>query len=341
MIGTTAYGKFTINITAQSVLAFNMSPGQNMQVARTYFVRLPNGYDKTKPYRVIYLGPGCSPATTNMPKGFPMDTDPNSTGAQTGAILVQMEQGTYNPAAYNGATCSISNTAGCNASSNYCFDDWASEPGTPTVSAIPDGTMGAIAMERAYFEALHKAIEANYCVDTTRQFYAGYSSGGWMAQQLGCWFPDVLRAQANVTGGLPPIIKANANGPNSYCVKHKIAAFLIHDDMDPSNGFAGSVDSAKRLFALNGCTGTMPGGGTAGGPPSPGSTAALPAGLASYTISDSAGKTLVPNGASFACYQYTTCPKDAPIIFCVSTGSGHQDQHTSADPAFWEFFSRF
>jgi hypothetical protein len=201
------------------------------------------------------------------------------------------------------------------------------------VASIPDGPSGAVAMEKAYFDALHKAVEANYCVDKDRQFYAGYSSGGWMAQQLGCWFPDVLRAQANVTGGIPPIIRDNASGANDYCVKHKIAAFLIHNNPDMSNGFQGSVDAARRLYALNGCTGAIPGGTI--GPPLPNSTTPLPAGLAVYTIG------AVPNNASFRCYQYTSCPADYPMVFCVSTDRSHLDQQDRANPAFWEFFSKF
>jgi hypothetical protein len=177
-------------------------------------------------------------------------------------------------------------------------------------------------------------------VDKGRQFYAGYSSGGWMAQQLGCWFPDVLRAQANVTGGIPPIIRDNSlTGANNYCVKHPLAAFLIHNNPDASNGFQGSVDASRRLYALNGCTGAIPGGTM--GPPLPGRP--LPAGLASYTIAGVPANMIpgVPNNASFQCYRYTTCPVENPIVFCVATDSGHQDQAARANPAFWEFFSKF
>jgi hypothetical protein len=338
MIGTTRYGKFTVNITAQSVLQFNATQGMNQPVARQYFVRLPDNYVNTLPYRVVYLGPGCSPQQDTLTTPIrqpPLDTDPNSTGALTGAIIVQLQQGTYNPAAYNAPDCRINNTVGCNATSAYCFDDWASEAGTPQVASIPDGPNGAVAMERAYFDALHKAIEANYCVDRTRQFFAGYSSGGWLAQQLGCWFPDVLRAQANVTGGIPPIINSNANapGPNNYCVKHPIGYFSIHNNPDVSNGFQGSVDGARRVFALNGCTGTFP------VPPLPG--AAIPAGLEVFQITNAAGGVLVPNNANFRCYHYMTCPVTSPMYFCVSTDSGHDAQSARAAPAFWEFFSRF
>lgn len=343
MIGTTQYGKFSLSITAQSVLSFNRTPGQNQAIDRLYYVRLPDGYDPTKPYRVIYVGPGCglTQDTQATPKGFTLGTDiANSTGAKTQAIVVQLEPGTYNPAAYNPANCRVADTSGCNATSQYCFDDWASETGTPAVSRIPDVTSGAVAMERAYFDALHKKIEASYCVDKGRQFYAGYSSGGWLAQQLGCWFPDVLRAQANVTGGIPPILRDNAlTGANDYCVKHPIAAFLIHSNPDVSNGFQGSVDASRRLFALNGCTGAVPGGTV--GPPLPGSQ--IPAGLASYTIAGVPASMIpgAPNTADFQCYRYATCPASYPMVFCVSSSAGHQDQKEHANPAFWEFFSKF
>jgi hypothetical protein len=330
MIGTTQFGQFSITITAQSYNSYSQPAAP---VARTYYVRLPNNYDNTKPYRVIYLGPGCGQAQSTLmtPKGLPIDSDPmtqGATGAASNAIIVQLEQGTYNPAEYNPANCRPGDTSGCTSTSAYCFDDWAYVP----ANTIPDGPASA-AMERAYFDALHKSIEGRYCVDKTRQFYAGYSSGGWLAQQLGCWFPDVLRAQANVTGGLPPDIKTNSTAANDYCVKHPIAAFLIHDALDGTpavggNPFSGSVDAATRLFALNGCTGMF------ATPPRPDSTAPLPAGLALYTI------TGVPNNNNFRCYQYTTCPAANPMYFCVSIDGMHNDQHARADPAFWEFFSK-
>jgi hypothetical protein len=342
--GTTLYGKFTIPVLGQTVIQFNANTPPQM-VTRQYFVRLPDNYDNTKPYRVIYQGPGCSPTQDSQPTNLkgqaPFASNPNSTAARSNAILVQMEQGTYNPAAYNtqpGAMCTIADRSGCNASSQYCFDDWASEAGTPIVSGIPDGRNGAVAMERAYFGALHTAIEANYCVDKSRQFYSGYSSGGWLAQQLGCWFPDVLRAQANVTGGIPPAIRTNAMGANDYCVKHPIAYFSIHNNPDSSNAFQGSVDGARRVFALNGCTGAFPGG--ADGPPQPGA-ATIPPGLEVFQITDPMGRVLVTNNSTFRCYHFTTCPAAYPMYFCVSNIQAfHDPQGASAAPAFWEFFSR-
>jgi len=319
------YQKFTISVTAATMSSYATSSATSFN--RLYYVRLPDNYDPTKPYRVIYLGPGCGAAQDITPtsrKGFPFDTDTIATDAKSNAILVQMEQGFYNPATYNSATCMPNGAGTATTACQYCFDDWADIYASSPIPDAPD----KVAMEKAYFDALHKQIESKYCVDKNRQFFTGYSSGGWLAQQLGCWFPDVLRAQGNVTGGLPPVLKANVTGANDYCVQHPIAAFLLHNNPDISNSFQGSVDGAARLFALNGCTGTY------AAPPKP--TEAIPDGQEEYTI------TGVPNGNSFRCVRYTTCPASAPIVFCVSTDSQHTDtQAARAVPGFWEFFSGF
>jgi len=322
------YQEFTISVTAATMSSYATSAAT--AVNRLYYVRLPDNYDPSKPYRVIYLGPGCGAAQDITPmsrKGFPFDTDTIATDAKSNAILVQMEQGFYNPASYNSASCVPNGTGTSSTACQYCFDDWADISASSPIPDAPD----KVAMEKAYFDALHKQIEATYCVDKNRQFFTGYSSGGWLAQQLGCWFPDVLRAQGNVTGGLPPVLVTNTiamGAPNDYCVQHPIAAFLIHNNPDASNAFQGSENGAQRLFALNGCTGTF------ADPPKP--TDAIPDGQEEYTI------TGVPNTNSFRCVRYTTCPADAPIIFCVSTDSAHTDTQASrAVPGFWEFFSQF
>jgi hypothetical protein len=266
---------------------------------RLYYVRLPPNYDPNRPYRTVYLGPGCGPPQDSLTfsKVYPIETasDPD-------AILVAMEQGFYNKAEYSSANCSDDpNSATYDQLCHYCFDDGAASTCADSV-------------EYGYFDLLHRRIEADYCVDTDRQFYAGYSSGGWMAHELGCQFPDVLRAQASVTGGLPPVIRDGTK----TCVDHPIAAFLIHDAMDPSNPYSGSVAAVQRLLALNHCA-----GGTVMPPTTP------------YTI------TAYPNNTDFNCYQYTGCPAEYPIVFCTSRGKSHDSQASAAVPGFWEFFKRF
>jgi hypothetical protein len=267
---------------------------------RLYYVRLPASYDPNRAYRTVYLAPGCGPPQPQIPdqiKAYPMES-----ASGDDAILIEMEAGLYNKAEYNNATCSNDPDAGSGNLCHFCFDDGAA-------SLSPDS------VEYGYFDRLHKQIEDDYCVDATRQFYAGYSSGGWMAHQLGCQFPDVLRAQASVTGGLPPAIRDGAK----TCVDKPIAAFLIHDFNDQSNIYQGSVAAVNRLLALNGCSG----GTTMDTAPS-----------APYTI------TGVPNTATFSCVQYTGCPAQYPIVFCTSQDQQHNAQTSAAVPGFWEFFSR-
>jgi predicted esterase len=245
---------------------------------RVYYVRLPANYDPGRPYRTVYLGPGCGPIQDLDPKRrkvYPLEQ-----AAGDNAILIALEPGTYNVSDYS--------------TTEFCFDDMASD-----------------SVEYPYFEVLHKAIEDAYCVDKERQFYAGYSSGGWMGHQLGCAFPDVLRAQATVTGGLPPSIASC----QKKCVDHPIAAFFIHDYNDRSNVFAGSVAARDRLMAENGCAGTTDI-------------------TAPYQIPG------VMNSATFKCVQYTACPAKYPIVFCQSTDQMHNAQTSSAVPGFWDFFSK-
>jgi len=277
------YARFTLTVPGVAANATD----------RLYYVRLPAGYDASKPYRTIYLGPGCGPAQDKIPtmlKVYPME---QVTGAEV--ILVAMEPGFYNKAEYN---------LGCTGDvCHYCFDDGAA-------AITPDS------VEYAYFDALHKVVEASYCVDTNRQFFEGYSSGGWLAQELGCQFPDVLRVQGSVTGGLPPVIRDGVK----TCVDHPIAAFLIHDFNDKSNPYAGSVAALERLLALNKCTG---------------GTTMASAPKAAYRIA------FVPNTATFSCQQYTGCPVDYPIVFCTSTDQAHGSQAQYAIPGFWDFFKGF
>jgi poly(3-hydroxybutyrate) depolymerase len=213
------------------------------------------------------------------------------------AILVAMMPSLYKGAEYNAPNCAASNTC------QYCFDDGAH-------ATTPDS------VEYPYFALLHETVEASYCVDENRQYFAGYSSGGWMAHQLGCEFPDVLRAQGSVTGGLPDAI---ANGSKT-CKDHPVAAMLIHDFNDRSNPYSGSVAALQRLLALNRCAG--------------GTTMAT-APTAPYEIAS------VPSTAVFSCEEYVGCPIDYPIVFCTSTDQQHNSQTTNAVPEFWDFFRGF
>lgn len=99
-----------------------------------------------------------------------------------------------------------------------------------------------------YFDTTLAAVEAATCVDTSRVFVMGYSSGAWLSNLVGCARGDVVRAQATVAGGLPPL-PPTCTGP--------IPAMIVADTVDPS---ATNVPAAlARVLAANGCgTDTVP-----------------------------------------------------------------------------------
>jgi polyhydroxybutyrate depolymerase len=86
-------------------------------------------------------------------------------------------------------------------------------------------------------------VKARFCADTSRFFAVGYSSGSWLANQLGCIRVPTLRAIATVAGGNPGV--RNCGGP--------VAQIFVHDEGDNSNTISGSESARDRLLMENGC----------------------------------------------------------------------------------------
>jgi polyhydroxybutyrate depolymerase len=101
-----------------------------------------------------------------------------------------------------------------------------------------------------YFDATLAEVEAASCVDTAHVFVTGFSSGSWLANYLGCARGDLLRAQASVAGGLPPI-PPTCTGP--------IPAMFASDTLDMQNPSATVKLALQRVLTVNGCgTTTVP-----------------------------------------------------------------------------------
>ena len=95
----------------------------------------------------------------------------------------------------------------------------------------------------AFFDAMLAAVSASTCVDSSRLFAAGYSSGSWLINLLECVRGDVLRAAGSVAGGTPY---------QPECVG-SVARIFIHDVDDMDNAIAGNVTERDRLLELNSC----------------------------------------------------------------------------------------
>lgn len=92
-----------------------------------------------------------------------------------------------------------------------------------------------------FFETLRAALEATLCIDTSRVFVAGTSSGAHFTNVLGCRFGDSLIAIAPVAGYLP----------ETECVGQP-AALVIHGVLDPS--FDAGVTARDFWRENSGCT---------------------------------------------------------------------------------------
>jgi poly(3-hydroxybutyrate) depolymerase len=169
---------------------------------RQYFVRLPAGYDPTRPYPTVVVGAACGGKGDN---GISIQD-----ASKADAIVLGLS-----PSA---------EVAG-----RDCF--MTESPTSPEID---------------FFDAALAAVEAGFCVDQSRIFMEGFSSGSWLTNLLGCARGDVLRGQGNASGGPPPL--PDCKGP--------IATIMVHDMNDDPNKYSGGVQTRDRIRQLNGCMDT-------------------------------------------------------------------------------------
>lgn len=101
-----------------------------------------------------------------------------------------------------------------------------------------------------YITQILDEMEAAYCVDTNKEFLAGWSSGAWLAATMSCALGDRLRGIGMSTGGQQPELMP-CTGP--------VAALMFVGTGDGTNPIAGDTGSHlvhERLVAENGCMDT-------------------------------------------------------------------------------------
>jgi poly(3-hydroxybutyrate) depolymerase len=232
---------------------------------RDYYVWLPAGYDPTRAYTTVFLGPGCGGTGTMVV--------PVQMASKTNAIIIGLDP---DPPAEG----------------RPCFNTES-----PTTPEIP------------YFDATLAQVEAKFCVDTSRIFIAGFSSGSWLADTLGCVRAGVIRGQGNAAGELQGGLT---------CSGQPIAAMMIHDMGDGSNSYQQDYSGAREAILMrNGCSNTTV-------PYDPG-------------ISTN-GKDLM--GHPILCVEYQGCKPGYPLVWCPTTGYGHSDQTGSGLSTYgwWNFW---
>jgi poly(3-hydroxybutyrate) depolymerase len=162
--------------------------------------------------------------------------------------------------------------------------------------------------ETEYVENTVKLVDNAFCVDKSRHFIEGFSSGSWISYLMGC-----------VDGGPGGLFKGqgNASGefqgscPESAC-KGPTAWMAGHNNPDGNNNYPGGRD---HMLKMNQCT--------------------MPPATMPY---DPGPMVKATAGATINCVQYMGCK--APTIFCTTTGLGHNDQQGTgiSTYGFWKFW---
>lgn len=127
-----------------------------------------------------------------------------------------------------------------------------SAAGDAAILVHPDATdVGAWELESQvdieFFDAMLEVLSAGLCVDETRVFATGHSSGGYFTNVLGCQRGDVLRAIAPVAAGGPIIdgLEPTCRGP--------LPAWIAHGEDDETVPFSNGQGSLDYWLSRDGC----------------------------------------------------------------------------------------
>jgi poly(3-hydroxybutyrate) depolymerase len=93
------------------------------------------------------------------------------------------------------------------------------------------------------FEALHRRVQDEYCIDPDRVFATGLSSGGYFSGSLACRKGDILRGVGIVSGAVE--YRQNCLG--------QVAAVVIHGKQDKVVPTAHGLQARDYFATVNGC----------------------------------------------------------------------------------------
>jgi polyhydroxybutyrate depolymerase len=164
------------------------------------------------------------------------------------------------------------------------------------------GTQASRNADVAFFDALVADLPSRYCVDTTRIFAAGFSMGGYMANQLACRRGPRLRAVASHGGGGPYEDQGRYDDQgNLLCDggRPSVPVLVVHGQADAEVAPSEGANSVKHWTQANRCRG----GPQSWGPP--------------------------------PCAAMTGCAE--PLVTCFVPGLGHRTWQRAAEVT-WAFF---
>jgi polyhydroxybutyrate depolymerase len=167
-----------------------------------------------------------------------------------------------------------------------------------------------------FFAALLAQSEAEYCVDESRVFVVGTSSGGTFANLLACRYGDRLRAISAVSGGFL--------GAES-CVGSP-AALLLHGIDDPHVPIARGELARASFLERSRC-----------GPSSVPLSAEMHAAVRQ-------ARDAAPPIETASCVDYQGCAPSSPVRWCEHSYGGYDGSTHGWPPVggqlIWDFVSR-
>jgi polyhydroxybutyrate depolymerase len=167
--------------------------------------------------------------------------------------------------------------------------------------------------DEPFFGDVLTSMKAGYCVDESRVFTAGTSSGAGFANRVGCHFGDQLLATAPVAGWMP----------DTDCVEN-VAALVIHGINDLGNDISGGREARDYYLEANGC----------------GSTS-VPAADEMDARVLAQREAMIEEG--YECAVYDGCPAALPVHWCVHSYGGYDNINHGWPPPggqiIWDFVS--
>jgi polyhydroxybutyrate depolymerase len=228
--------------------------------ARHYFTNPPASYDPSVPTTLTIWGNGCGQG--GNAEGELLQSGP----ASQGSVQVQLLASSSNHA---------------------CF------------SAGPDGD-NVDSPELPYFDAMLAAVEDEYCIDESKVFVAGYSSGAWFTALMACNRANVIRGVGWAAAGLQL---------NHAPCAGAVAAIVVRGQNDTGTPEAQTLTAVSDLVTRNGCSmATMP-----------------------WDPGEKAFDTS-------SCLAYQGCQAGAPVVYCAVPG-GHTDGGSITSQGFWKLWT--
>ena len=292
-------------------------------VVRTYDITLPATCDSSHLVPLVFVFHGDGGNGNDMYTGFPIEAAASTAG---GTAIFVYPDGTNNNIDPDGAARAW---------------DLYHDPGAPPYTYTPGHPVPAMSDEASgnvdvdFFDTMLETFEKEYCVDKSKVWITGMSSGGFLANQFARWRTGVIKATAPQSGAMPfgqgPPDGDSLPGtwsPPNYCISTlgAVPAIIIHglDDTTVDPCFA--LEEESYWDTANGCAQSANNCGTSGNSCS-GSNFTIPAPAPTTTSTLNAD-----------CKQTSGCGSN-PVVLCQIPNWGHNIWLPEGPQVIWSFFS--